>query len=59
MVKFYLDSRFKCHKVILAARSDVFAAMFSHYNTSEAMTNEIKINDIEPEVMELMLQVSF
>jgi hypothetical protein len=44
--------RFACHKVILAARSDVFAAMFSHKGTTESETNEVIIKDVEPDILE-------
>ena len=37
--------RFPAHKVILAARSDVFSAMFQYKNTKEAETNLVEIED--------------
>ncbi len=50
------DRQFPCHKVILAARSDVLAAMFSHNDTTESRTNKVTVDDIEPEVLEQLLQ---
>ena len=42
------------HKAILAARSPVFARMFSH-DMQESVTNTIKLSDIEPEVLKELL----
>ncbi len=42
-------SEFPAHKLILAARSEVFAAMFKH-PMKEQSTNQIEIEDIKPEV---------
>lgn len=42
------------HKVVLAAQSPVFAAMFEH-ETKEKAKNTIEINDIQFEVVEEML----
>uniref|UniRef100_A0A0K2TV53 Speckletype POZ proteinlike [Cricetulus griseus] n=2 Tax=Lepeophtheirus salmonis TaxID=72036 RepID=A0A0K2TV53_LEPSM len=47
---------FHCHKIILACRSDVFSAMFSHTDTKEARTNVVKIEDIDEETLEALLQ---
>ncbi len=47
--------RFACHKAILAARSDVFAAMFAHKVTTESKTNEVVIRDTDPDIMEQLL----
>ena len=47
--------RFACHKAVLAARSDVFAAMFSHKATTESTTNEVHIRDTEPDILEQLL----
>jgi len=47
---------FGCHKVILAARSDVFAAMFSHADTEESKTNRVEITDVEPDTLEQLLK---
>lgn len=49
------DRSFACHKVVLAARSDVFRAMLSHEDMEEALTKKVKIIDIEPEILEMML----
>jgi speckle-type POZ protein len=46
---------FSAHKNILAARSKVFAAMFKH-PTKENSTNQIEIEDIEPEVFDQLLR---
>ena len=42
------------HKVILAARSPVFARMFER-DMQESQTNRIEINDVRPEVLKQML----
>eukprot|EP00096_Caligus_rogercresseyi_P005752 TRINITY_DN21755_c0_g1_i1.p1 TRINITY_DN21755_c0_g1~~TRINITY_DN21755_c0_g1_i1.p1 ORF type:complete len:403 (-),score=125.20 TRINITY_DN21755_c0_g1_i1:181-1389(-) len=49
------SASFSCHRVILASRSDVFAAMFSHRNTKEARTNIVKIDDIEEDTLGALL----
>jgi speckle-type POZ protein len=46
---------FPAHKNILSARSDVFTAMFQH-PTKENLTNQIKIEDIEPDVFQELLR---
>jgi speckle-type POZ protein len=46
---------FPAHKNILAARSEVFAAMFQN-PTKEKLTNQIEIEDIEPEVFQELLR---
>ena len=45
---------FPTHKVILAARSPVFAKMFEH-KMQESATNKVKIDDIKPNVLKEML----
>ena len=50
------DRQFPAHKVILAARSNVFAAMFRHSNTREAATNEVMIKDTDPDTLERFLR---
>ena len=50
-----LDKKFHCHKAVLAARSDVFAAMFSHRATKESESGEVVISDLEPDVLEQLL----
>ena len=50
------EKTFPCHKVILAARSDVFEAMFSHKDTKEDATNEVEIVDLDSETLGHMLQ---
>ena len=46
---------FPAHKNILVARSEVFAAMFQH-PMKEQSTNQIKIEDIEPDVLQELLR---
>jgi speckle-type POZ protein len=46
---------FPAHKLILATRSEVFAAMFKH-PTKENCNNQVKIEDIEPEVFQEVLR---
>ncbi len=54
-VNFNIGGReFPAHKSILTARSEVFAAMFQH-PTKENLTNQIKIDDIEPDVFQELL----
>ena len=48
-------STFNAHKLILAARSPVFAAMFSSHNL-ENTKNIIEINDLRPETIRSMLE---
>ena len=50
------EKRFPCHKTILAARSDVFAAMFSHSSTTEAVANEVKIDDTDPDTLDRFIR---
>ena len=45
---------FPAHKVILAARSPVFASMFEH-NMQENSSNQVEIDDIYPNVVKVML----
>ncbi len=55
-VNFNIGGRdFPAHKSILATRSEVFAAMFQH-PMKEQSTNQIKIEDIEPEVFKELLR---
>ncbi|KAA0201806.1 hypothetical protein HAZT_HAZT011536 [Hyalella azteca] len=46
---------FQAHKALLAARSPVFAAMFSH-EMEERKHNRVEIMDVEPEVLHEMLR---
>ena len=50
------EKQLSCHKSILAARSDVFAAMFSHSETTEAASKEVKIDDTDPDTLEIFLR---
>jgi speckle-type POZ protein len=55
-VNFNIGGRdFPAHKLILATRSKYFAAMFQH-PTKENLTNQIVIEDIEPEVFDQLLR---
>ena len=45
---------FPAHKVILAARSPVFARMFEH-DMQESSNNKVEVDDIDPEVLKEML----
>lgn len=49
------NKRFEAHKTILAARSKVFAAMFTH-EMSEKLNSSFEIKDLEPKTVETMLQ---
>jgi speckle-type POZ protein len=46
---------FHAHRVMLAARSPVFAAMFADY-TLETTTNTIEIHDLRPQTIQSMLE---
>ena len=48
--------KFLAHKVVLAARSDVFSAMFQHDGTKEAESNQVLIEDTDPKTLERFLQ---
>merc|ERR1719483_509749 len=49
------DIKYPAHRNILASRSPVFAAMFSH-DMSEQRKNEIKITDLPPSTVKSMLE---
>ena len=49
------DRKFHAHKAILAARSPVFAAMFQHRETREALENRVEITNIDGDVFEGVL----
>jgi hypothetical protein len=44
------ENEFKAHKNILAARSDVFTAMFAH-DTKETQTSRVEMDDCEPKII--------
>ena len=50
------DKVYLCHKFVLASRSDIFEAMFSHKDTSEALTGEAVIKDCTPQVLSNFLE---
>ena len=52
---FIQGKEFTAHKIILAARSEVFAAMLKN-EMSEGLTSKVIIDDIEPEIFEKMLR---
>lgn len=52
---FVEDSKFGAHKAILAARSKVFEAMFSH-EMSEKLNSSFEIKDLRPKTVETMLR---
>ena len=47
---------FLCHKFVLASRSDVFETMFSHEDTTEALTGQAIIKDCTPQVLRNFLE---
>ena len=49
-------ARFPAHKLILSARSEVFAAMFSHKDTLESQKKEILIKDTDKHTMDIFLR---
>jgi speckle-type POZ protein len=48
------DKVFKCHQLMLSARSPVFRAMFLN-NTVEASARKVEIEDLPPNILEAML----
>jgi hypothetical protein len=59
-VKIVCDGeKFKCHKAILAARSDVFAAMFEWSGSTEDQTGEVKIEDIDAKTMKSFIMYMY
>ena len=56
-VSFTVDEKeFRAHKAILSARSPVFAAMFEHPEMKENQLNRVDIEDIKPEVFQILLR---
>jgi hypothetical protein len=56
-VNFNIGGRqFPAHKNILAARSEIFDAMFKHPMKKQSTNNQIKIEDTGPEVFEQLLR---
>lgn len=47
--------RLSCHRLILGARSPVFAQMFSNSAFKENQTNEMLVGDTSPEILKLFL----
>ena len=52
------DKTFRCHKVVLAAVSDYFQAMFTS-GMKETVQNQCVLNDIQPEVFESTLELIY
>ena len=49
------DKSFKCHKVVLGCKSNIFKAAFNSKSSYETKTATVKINDFEPETIETMI----
>ncbi|KAK4011311.1 hypothetical protein OUZ56_020427 [Daphnia magna] len=49
---------FHAHKIILAAKSKVFAAMFQH-KTAESLSNTVHIKDVDPDVFREVLRYMY
>ncbi len=50
------DREFSCHKVVLAARSPVFDAMFSSGNSLEVQEGKVNMTDMDPDKLEVFLK---
>jgi hypothetical protein len=50
---------FKCHKAILAARSEVFYSMFQMSGSTEKKTGEVKVEDIDAKTMKSLLMYMY
>jgi speckle-type POZ protein len=48
--------KFAAHKIILAMRSPVFAAMFHNRTYKEALSGQVKVDDIDPDVFQELLR---
>lgn len=51
--------KFHAHKIILAARSHVFAVMFSHNTRGNKKENVVNITDVKPEVLKELLRYMY
>ena len=49
------DEVFPCHRFIMASRSDVFKAMFSH-NMKESQERRVTVEDASPTVVKQFLK---
>ena len=47
---------FSAHRFLLASRSDVFKAAFTHEETEEAKTGRVVIKDVDPETIEVLVK---
>ena len=52
------SKRIAAHRVLLSAASDYFAAMFTS-DVSEAVQEEVKIHDVDPEAMEMLVKYMY
>ena len=50
------DKHFMAHKIILSARSGVFATMFCHDDFKENSMSEVNITDCDKDIMEMFLK---
>ncbi len=58
--KLICDGRdFPCSKAVLAARSDIFRAMFAHSDTREEMTGAAVVEDSTAEALEVFLKLLY
>ena len=49
------SQQIECHKLVLCCASNVFEAMFSHMETTEAQSGKVEINDIQADTMKTLL----
>ena len=52
------NKRIAAHRVLLSAASDYFAAMFTS-DVTEATQEEVKIRDVDPEAMEMLVHYMY
>ena len=52
------SKRIAAHRVLLSAASDYFSAMFTS-DVSEAGQEEIKLYDVDPDAMEMLVQYMY
>ena len=50
------EKEFRVHKIILSARSGVFATMFCHQDFKENKMSEVVITDCDKDIMEMFLK---
>ena len=49
-------TEFPCHKIVLAARSEVFSNMLKHHTTKEAIEGRVEIQDAGSEDLQTMIK---